>query len=106
MPQKELNLFQLSSRSVAEASTGAAQVVRRQFLQSNPSRRIFHDVPDGFLGHAFTEEPPFYLKLVAAPNSTSRRTRRWRVHIRVGRRHWLGCLTQLFLRIRDLANGF
>ena len=58
MSQKELDLFQLSSRSVAEAGAGAAQVVRRQFLQSNPFCRILHDVPDGFLGHAFTQDPP------------------------------------------------
>jgi hypothetical protein len=58
MSQQELDLFQLSSRSVAEAGAGAAQVVRRQFLQSNPFCRILHDVPDGFLGHAFTQDPP------------------------------------------------
>jgi hypothetical protein len=58
MSQKELDLFQLSSRSVAEAGAGAAQVVRRQFIQSNSFCRILHDVPDGFLGHAFTQDPP------------------------------------------------
>jgi hypothetical protein len=49
MPQKELDLFQLPSRSMAEAGAGATQVVRRQFLQPNPfwpnpsrcARRLF-----------------------------------------------------------------
>jgi len=53
MPQKELDLFQLSSRGVAEPGTGPTKVMRSQFLQSNPFCRILHDVPDGFLGHAF-----------------------------------------------------
>src|SRR6202035_5823510 len=54
MPQKELDLFQLPSRSMAEAGAGATQVVRRQ---SAPIRSV-HDVPDGLLGHAFTQDPP------------------------------------------------
>jgi hypothetical protein len=60
MPQKELDLFQLPSRSMAEAGAGATQVVRRQFLQSDPFCRILHDVPDGFFGHAFTQDPPHF----------------------------------------------
>src|SRR6266702_6515280 len=57
MSQKELDLFQLSSRGVAEAGAGAAQIMRRQFLQSNEFCRILYDVPDGLLGHAFTQHP-------------------------------------------------
>src|ERR1035438_1696833 len=26
--------------------------------ESNPFCRVLHDVPDGFLGHAFTQDPP------------------------------------------------
>ena len=31
--------------------------MRRQFLQSNEFCRILYDVPDGLLGHAFTQDP-------------------------------------------------
>ena len=58
MSEKELDLFQLSSRSMAEAGTGPTKVMWGQLLQSNPFCRILHDVPDGFLGHAFTQDPP------------------------------------------------
>jgi hypothetical protein len=58
MSQKELDLFQLSSCSVAQASTGPTKIMRSQLLQSNPLCRILHDVPDGFLCHAFTQDPP------------------------------------------------
>src|ERR1700689_2705713 len=58
MTKKELDLFQLSSSRVAEAGAGAPQVMRCQFVQSNPFCRILHDVPDGFLGHALTQNPP------------------------------------------------
>jgi hypothetical protein len=58
MTKKELDLFQLSSSRVAEAGAGAPQVMRCQFLQSNPFCRILHDVPDGFLGHALTQNLP------------------------------------------------
>jgi len=56
MSQKKLDLFQLASRGVAEAGARAPQIMRRQFLQSNGSCRILRDVPDGFLGHAFTQD--------------------------------------------------
>jgi hypothetical protein len=55
--QKELDLLQLSSRGVAESGTRSAKVMRRQFLQSDPFRRILHDVPDGLLRHAVTQSP-------------------------------------------------
>ena len=55
--QKELDLLQLSSRGVAESGTRSAKVMRSQFLQSDPFRRILHDVPDGLLRHAFTQSP-------------------------------------------------
>jgi hypothetical protein len=57
VPQKELYLFQLSSSSVAQASTGPTKVVGSQFLQSDPLRRILNDVPNSLLGHAFTLSP-------------------------------------------------
>ena len=38
MPQKELDLFQLSSRGVAEPSAGPTKVMWRQLLQSDPLR--------------------------------------------------------------------
>ena len=58
MAQKELNLLQFSSCGVAESGTGPSKVVRSQFLQSDLFRGILLDVPDGFLGHAFTQDPP------------------------------------------------
>ena len=57
MTEQELNLFQFSSGGVAEPGTGAAHVVRSQLLQSDPFRRILHDMPDSFLGHAFAQDP-------------------------------------------------
>jgi hypothetical protein len=58
MSQEELHLFQLSSCSVAQAGTGPTKIMRSQLLQSNPPCRILHDVPDNFLCHAFTQDPP------------------------------------------------
>ena len=60
MSQKKLDLFQLSSRSVAQAGAGAPQVMRSQFLQPDPFCRILHDVPDGFLGHPLTQDLPHF----------------------------------------------
>jgi len=61
MPQKELDLFELPSRSVAEAGASAAQIVRCQVLHADLFCRILHDVPDGFLGHAFSQDPPIFV---------------------------------------------
>jgi len=43
---------------VAEACAGSTKVVRRQFFQSDPFCRPFHDVPDGFFGHPLTQYSP------------------------------------------------
>ncbi len=51
----ELDLLQFSSRGVAESGTGPSKVVRSQFLQSDPFRGVFHDVPDSLLRHSFTQ---------------------------------------------------
>src|SRR5579872_3629770 len=57
MAQKELDLLQFSSSSVAESGASPAKVMRSQFLHSDSFRGVLHNVPDGLLRHAFTQRP-------------------------------------------------
>jgi hypothetical protein len=49
MAEQELNLFQLSSRIVAESGTRSSEVVWREFGNSQSFRVFLHNVPDYFL---------------------------------------------------------
>jgi hypothetical protein len=57
VPQEELNLLQLASRCVAEASTGPSQIVRRQFRHSNASGGFLDNVPNRLHSHAISPCP-------------------------------------------------
>src|SRR5437899_9820038 len=49
MAEQELNLFQLSSRIVAESGTRTPEIVRSEFGNSQEFRVFLHNVPDYFL---------------------------------------------------------
>src|SRR6266576_377562 len=49
MAEQELNLFQLSSRIVAESGTRSPEIVRSEFGNSQEFRVFLHNVPDYFL---------------------------------------------------------
>jgi hypothetical protein len=55
--QKELDLVQLASRTVAESSTGPSQIVRRQLRHANALGRFFHNVPNRLHRHAISPCP-------------------------------------------------
>lgn len=48
MPQKELDLLQLTSRGMAEPSTRPTQIMWRQFRDPNGRGGLLHDVPNRF----------------------------------------------------------
>ena len=48
VPQKKLNLIELTSRSVAQPSAGPTQIVRRQCGDAGRPCRFLHDVPNRF----------------------------------------------------------
>ena len=66
---------------MAEAGAGAAQVVGCQFLQSDPFCRILHNVPDGFLGHAYVGE---WVNLAAGTQVSDLRNDYATIRMRVG----------------------
>jgi len=54
VPQEKLDLLQLTSRSVAQPSTGPSQIVRRQLGDTNGLRGLLHDVPNRLYRHAIS----------------------------------------------------
>jgi hypothetical protein len=57
MPQKELDLVQIASRSMAESSTGPSQIVRRQLRHSEALGGFLHNVPNRLHRHAISPCP-------------------------------------------------
>ena len=57
VPQKELDLLQLTSRRMAEPSTGPSQIVRRQFRHADALGGFLHNVPNRLHGHAVSPCP-------------------------------------------------
>jgi hypothetical protein len=53
-----LNLLQFASRYVASPCACSAQVVRRQLLDGSFRSELADNVPDDFLGHTLTPDPP------------------------------------------------
>jgi hypothetical protein len=52
VPQKELNLFQLSSASLAQLGTSSTEVMRSQLCHADSFRAFLHNMPDCFFRHA------------------------------------------------------
>src|SRR5437870_11096372 len=63
MPQEELDLLQLASRSMAEPSTGPSQIVWRQLRHSDASGGFLHDVPNCFHRHSIAPWPSYFVDL-------------------------------------------
>ena len=61
MPQKELDLLQLASRSVAEPSTSPTQIVRCQLGHTDALGGFFHYVPDRLFRHAISPCPSYFV---------------------------------------------
>src|SRR6266852_9460400 len=59
MPQEELDLLQLASRSMAEPSTGPSQIVWRQLRHSDASGGFLHDVPNRLYRHPISPCPSY-----------------------------------------------
>src|SRR6266849_6930941 len=57
MPQEELDLLQLASRSTAEPSTGPSQIVWRQLRHADALGGFLHDVPNRLHRHAISPCP-------------------------------------------------
>src|SRR5260221_13486624 len=57
MPQEELDLLQLASRSMAEPSTGPSQIVWRQLRHSDASGGFLRNVPNRLHRHAISPCP-------------------------------------------------
>src|SRR2546426_11376403 len=57
MPQEELDLLQLASRSMAEPSTGPSQSVRRQLRHADALGGFLHNVPNRLHRHAISPCP-------------------------------------------------
>ena len=57
MPQEELALLQLASRSMAEPSTGTSQIVRRQLRHADALGGFLHNVPNRLHRHAISPCP-------------------------------------------------
>src|SRR5216684_3783315 len=57
MPQEELDLLQLASRSMAEPSTGTSQVVRRQLRHADALGGFLHNVANRLHRHAISPSP-------------------------------------------------
>src|SRR5882724_7979557 len=57
MPQEELDLLQLASRSMAEPSTGPSQIVWRQLRHADALGGFLHNVPNRLHRHAFSPCP-------------------------------------------------
>src|SRR6266581_307179 len=54
MPQEELDLLQLASRSMAEPSTGPSQIVWRQLRHADALGGFLHNVPNRLHRHAIS----------------------------------------------------
>src|SRR5438270_11945805 len=57
MPQEELDLLQLASRSMAEPSTGPSQIVWRQLRHADALGGFLHNVPNRLHRHAISPCP-------------------------------------------------
>src|SRR6266436_4892908 len=57
MPQEELDLLQLASRSTAEPSTGPSQIVWRQLRHADALGGFLHNVPNRLHRHAISPCP-------------------------------------------------
>jgi|SRR5712664_692099 len=57
MPQEELDLLQLASRSMAEPSTGPSQIVWRQLRHADALGGFLHNVPNRLHRHAISPGP-------------------------------------------------
>src|SRR6267142_7042533 len=57
MPQEELALLQLASRSMAEPSTGPSQIVWRQLRHADALGGFLHNVPNRLHRHAISPCP-------------------------------------------------
>src|ERR1700719_5205508 len=57
MPQEELDLLQLPSRSMAEPSTGPSQIVWRQLRHVDALGGFLHNVPNRLHRHAISPCP-------------------------------------------------
>ena len=54
MPQKELDLLQLTSGYVAELCTGPSKIVRCEVIKFNSSGTASNDIPDDILRDSST----------------------------------------------------
>src|SRR5271157_3614874 len=61
MPQEELDLLQLASRSMAEPSTGTSQIVRRQLRHADALGRFLHNVPNRLYRHPISPCPSHFV---------------------------------------------
>src|SRR5216683_8028344 len=57
MPQEELDLLQLASRSMAKPSTGPPQIVWRQLRHADALGGFLHNVPNRLHRHAISPCP-------------------------------------------------
>jgi hypothetical protein len=57
VPQKELDLLQLASRSVAKPSTGTSQIVGRQLRHAYALGGFLHNVPNRLHRHTISPSP-------------------------------------------------
>ena len=65
VPEKKLDLFQLSARSVAQLRARTPQIMRRYIEEPEFPSVLFHNMPDDSLGYA---SPPGF----ASPTDTSK----------------------------------
>src|SRR5512146_381806 len=56
MPEQKLNLLQFSARSLAQASTAATKVMRRNVRKSRLFGRVLHNVPDRLYRKPFSPD--------------------------------------------------
>ena len=52
MPQEKLNLFQLSTRTVAQTCAGTAQIVWGESADPGTLCTFLYDIPDNILGYS------------------------------------------------------
>ncbi len=69
VPQEKLDLLQLASRCVAEASTGPPQVVGRQLRHADASGGFLHNVPNGLDRHSISPCPAYFVDPAEQPSS-------------------------------------
>ena len=68
--EKELDLFQFSTRSMAQLRARAPQIMRRYMGEPEFSSVLFHNMPDDSLGYAVT--PGFTCPTDTAEQSSGR----------------------------------